>query len=131
MDLGAAALIAAGVVGSEVATGFVSAQPFVPEGLKTGPARIGLKAAVGIGTPMLLRRFIGPRVANLLMLGAGVGLIVDVYRTFVVPNVPGLSDYDELSAYTPAGAFPLGATDEFEQGYLGAAAEDRASFDED
>jgi hypothetical protein len=131
IDLGAAALIAAGAIGSELATGVVASQAFIPEQVKTGVGRMALKAGVGIGAGMLARRFVGPRVGNLLMLGVGAGLVIDVYRTYVAPNVPGLSDYDQFSGYAPAGSFPLGGAEDFEAGELGGVVEDRASFDED
>jgi hypothetical protein len=128
LDVGAAALIAAGTIGSELATGFVSQQGFIPEQLKSGPGRMALKAGVALGLPMALRPMLGSRVSNLLLIGGGVGLIIDAARTWVLPNVPGLSDYDELSSYSQGGGdIPLGQIVEDGDTSLGWG--DDANFD--
>jgi hypothetical protein len=62
--------------------------------------RIGCKAAVGIGAPLLLKRFLPRGIGAALAVGGGVAVLVDVFNTFIKPNIPGL---------------PLG---EYDQGYI-------------
>jgi hypothetical protein len=102
VDIGSAALIGAGVVGSEFAAGAVS--NFLPAGWRAGAGapfvKMGVKAAVGIGVPWALRGMIGRRTANLLMTGTVVGLVLDAYQTWVAPAM-GLTGYEQgyLGAY--------------------------------
>jgi hypothetical protein len=92
--------IAGGFVGTEILAGYLSGM--LPAAWKTNPAmvRIGCKAAVGIGAPLLLKRFLPRGIGAALAVGGGVAVLVDVFNTFIKPNIPGL---------------PLG---EYDQGYI-------------
>jgi len=95
IDVGAAALTAGGFVGSTIAANFISRS--LPAEWSAGPnaplVRIGLKAAVGVGLPLIARRFIGARVSNLLAAGAAVSVLVDLWATYAAPAL-GMSDYE-------------------------------------
>ena len=67
---------------------------------------MGVKAAIGIGVPFMLRGMIGRRIANLMITGTAVGLVLDAYQTWVAPAL-GLKGYEE------------GALGDYEQGQLG------------
>lgn len=99
IDFGAAAMTAGGFIGADIGAGFIA--KMLPANWQTGAPRLALKAAVGIGVPLVARRFIGARVSNLLAAGAAVSVLVDVYKLWIAPNIPGLSDY-ELTGYEPA-----------------------------
>jgi len=95
--------IAGGFVGTEILAGYLSGM--LPAAWKTNPAmvRIGCKAAVGIGAPLLLKRFLPRGIGAALAVGGGVAVLVDVFNTFIKPNIPGL---------------PLGEMGEYNQGYI-------------
>jgi len=88
--------IAGGFVGTEILAGYLSGM--LPAAWKTDPnlVRIGCKAAVGVGAPLLLKRFLPRGVGNALAVGGGVAVLVDIFNTFVKPNIPGLplGEYD-------------------------------------
>jgi hypothetical protein len=92
--------LAGGFVGTEILAGYLAGM--LPAAWKTDAnlVRIGCKAAVGVGAPLLLKRFLPRGVGNALAVGGGVAVLVDVFNTYVKPNIPGL---------------PLG---EYEQGYI-------------
>ncbi len=91
---------AAGFVVTNWGAGQLSRMLPAAWGLDANIARIGSKAAVGIGLPMLLRGFLPRGVGNAMAIGGGIAVAVDLFTTFVGPAI-GLSAYDtgELSAY--------------------------------
>jgi hypothetical protein len=95
--------IAGGFVCTEILAGYLSGM--LPAAWKTDAniVRIGCKAAVGVGAPLLLKRFLPRGVGEALALGGGVAVLVDVFNTYVRPNIPGLplADYEpgEISSY--------------------------------
>ena len=91
VDFGAAAITAGGIVGADIAAGYLS--KMLPAGFQSPVARIGVKAAIGIGAPLLLKRFIGGRTANLLAAGAAISVLLDAYHAWIAPAI-GLSDYE-------------------------------------
>lgn len=102
IDFGSAAITAGGFIGADLGAGFIA--KMLPPNWQTGAPRLALKAAVGIGVPLVARKFIGARLSNLLAAGAAVSVLVDAYHLWIAPNVPGLSDYS-LTGYesSPAG----------------------------
>lgn len=111
VDLGGAAVIAAGAVGSRLGAGLVSA--WIPKEWRTGPQAplvgLGVQAAVGFGAPLLLRGVIGRKVSNQLMMGAAVGLMLTAYDIWLAPQIAsagaaaGVEGFEEgfLSDYEP------------------------------
>jgi hypothetical protein len=103
--------IAGGFVGTEILAGYLSGM--LPAAWKTDAnlVRIGCKAAVGVGAPLLLKRFLPRGVANALAIGGGVAVLVDVFTTYIKPNIPGLpigdyeqgyiSDYEQSAQLAP------------------------------
>jgi len=100
--------IAGGFVGTEILAGYLSGM--LPAAWKTDAnmVRIGCKAAVGVGAPLLLKRFLPHGIGNALAIGGGVAVLVDVFNTYVKPNIPGLP----LADYEP------GYIADYEPGYL-------------
>jgi len=72
----------------------------LPANLQSNPdvARIGTKAALGIGLPILLRkvRLVPPGIANALAVGGAIAFGLDVVKTYIAPKVPFLSDYEQV-----------------------------------
>lgn len=91
IDVGAAAMTAGGIVGVNIASGYVA--KMLPASWQTPIGRIGVKVALGVGAPLLLKRFIGSRTANLIAAGAAISVLLDAYGMWVAPAL-GLSDYD-------------------------------------
>jgi hypothetical protein len=97
--------IAGGFVGTEILAGYLSGM--LPAAWKTDAnmVRIGCKAAVGVGAPLLLKRFLPRGIGEALAVGGGVAVLVDVFNTYVKPNIPGLplADYEpgQISSYEP------------------------------
>jgi len=95
--------IAGGFVGTEILAGYLSGM--LPAAWKTDAniVRIGCKAAVGVGAPLLLKRFLPRGVGSALAVGGGVAVLVDVFNTFIKPNIPGLPvgnyEQDFISGY--------------------------------
>jgi len=106
--------IAAGGVAVEVLANKLAAM--IPAGWKldANVARIGTKAALTIVVPLIARNVkVLPRgVVNAIAIGGAVVTVVDIIRTYVVPNVPFLQGYEPgvLSAYEP------GMLSEYDQG---------------
>jgi hypothetical protein len=86
--------IGAGAVATNVATGFIS--KYLPATLTAGPVLLAVKAGVGlIALPMLLKVLPGGRkFASSVAIGAGVAIAIDILNTYVLPNIPGISDYE-------------------------------------
>lgn len=57
---------------------------------KADMIRIGTKAAVGIGVPLLARRFLPRGWGNAIAIGGGIVTLFDIVKTYVAPHVPGL-----------------------------------------
>jgi hypothetical protein len=97
--------IAGGYVGTEILAGYLAGM--LPASWKTDPAmvRIGCKAAVGVGAPLLLKRFLPRGVGSALAIGGGVAVLVDLFNTYVKPRIPGLplGEYEHgmISGYEP------------------------------
>jgi hypothetical protein len=110
------AWVAAGVVGSRLASGWLA--KMIPASLSAGPqadlVRIGTKAAVGMALPMVLKslKVIPANAATFIAVGGFAAVALDVFETYIAPNVPGLSDY-ELSGYESSGS-PAGLGDDDE-----------------
>jgi hypothetical protein len=99
VDFGSAAITAGGVVGSDIAAGYIA--KMLPSAWQTPITRLGVKAVIGIGAPLALKKFIGSRVANLLAAGAAIGVLLDAYHLWVAPAI-GLSDYEiGMTGYEP------------------------------
>ena len=64
--------------------------------MTAGPMSIALKAGVGlIGLPMLLKIVPGGRkFASSVAIGAGVAVALDILTAYVLPHIPGISDYE-------------------------------------
>lgn len=113
IDIGSAVFVGAGLVGSDIAAGYVL--KMLPGNWQSAPARLAVKAAIGIGTPLLLRRFIGTKNSNLLALGAFAGVVVDAYHLWVAPMI-GLSGYETgMTGYEPG----IGAGEGGDAGFAG------------
>jgi hypothetical protein len=100
--------IAGGFVGTEILAGYLAKmlpEKWTADATKLNIIRIGTKAAVGIGAPMLLKRFLPRGVANALMVGGGVAVLVDAFNTYLKPSL-GLADYEQ------------GMIANYEQGFL-------------
>lgn len=116
VDVGAAAMVAAGAVGTGVLSNVISG--LVPvEQLKSGPGRLVLKAGtvalIGFGVGNVLKQ---RRMGELLALGGAVSVLLDVYKMAqsALPMLPAVGEYSEvLEDYIPevqgigdAGAIP-------------------------
>jgi len=81
----------AGAVGVEV--GGAAATKLLPPDMQgSTPVRLGLKVALVIAGSMLAKRFVGSAAAKAMALGGGISIGLEAVRTYVLPNVPGLSD---------------------------------------
>lgn len=114
-------MIGVGAVAADTLGGFV--QKWIPAAwnLDANVARIGTKAVVGIGAPMLLRkmRALPPNLTNAWMLGGVVVTVLDVFETYVKPNIPGLGEYEygTVQGYEePAGLVGEGSADVYGDG---------------
>lgn len=99
MNVGQMGLGAVGFIGAELGGGYLS--NMLPKEWVANPlAKTGVKAAVGLGVPYLLKRFrIGSSALwNPIMLGAGIGIAVDLYHQYLAPALH-LSDYSYVSDY--------------------------------
>lgn len=103
--------IGAGAVATNVATNFIA--KYLPPEWQSGPAKLGIKAGVGLIVLPTLLKFIpgGRKFAGPVMIGAGVVIALDIWTAYIAPNVPFLSDYEMtgMGEYTDASAgFQLG-----------------------
>lgn len=109
--------IAGGAIVTEVLANKLAAM--LPASLQANAnvARIGTKAAIAIGVPMLLKRtkIVPSGIANAIAMGAAVATALDVLKTYVTPNIPGLSDYEQG---TLMGAGDADQLEGYEQGTL-------------
>lgn len=90
------ASIAAGAIAVEALANALASK--LPDAWKSNAdvTRIGTKAAITIGAPLLLKkiRILPPSVANAIAIGGAVATALDVLRTYVVPHVPFLHGYE-------------------------------------
>ncbi len=107
----------AGFAGGIIATEFIADKlaGALPEAWKTNAdlVRIGTKAAVGIGVPMLLGRMLPRNVRNAIAIGGAAAVVLDLFKTYVGPKL-GLSGYEygALSEYEPGQLTGFGMSDE-------------------
>lgn len=75
--------------------------------------RIGTKAAVGIGVPLLARKFLPRGWGNAIAIGGGVVTLLDIIKTYVAPMIPGLtlSSYEVGPAGSPIAPLALSGDD--------------------
>jgi len=95
VNVGQVAMIAAGGIVTEVLADKLAG--FLPASWKADAniVRIGTKAAVGIGLPLVARRFLPRGWGNAIAIGGGVVTLLDIIKTYVAPMIPGLT----LSGY--------------------------------
>lgn len=80
---------------------------------KANMVRIGTKGAIAVVVPML--KFVPANIRNAIALGAAVATALDVLKTYVTPNIPGLSDYEQGTLMGPD---DQGEIQGYEQGTL-------------
>lgn len=105
------------IAGGAIVTSIIASQiaKRLPESWKANAdmVRIGTKAAVGIGLPMVLRqtKVLPGNLANAIALGGAVATVLDVFDTYVKPNLPMLADYEQgaLTGMDDEGAEELSA----------------------
>lgn len=96
-----------GYVGTRYATGW--ALSMLPPEWSKDPntanlVRIGVKAGIGVGLPILLRRWIGRGTSNWLAIGGGIAVLTDIFQTYLAGAIPiPLADYEPgmLTDYEP------------------------------
>ena len=96
IDFEGATAVAGGAVATNMAGDWLL--NMLPADWKAGQAadltRVGSKLAVGVVLPGVLSRFIGAKWSKNLALGGIAAVMIDVFQTWVAPNIPGLSDYE-------------------------------------
>jgi hypothetical protein len=111
VNLGQVAMIAGGGIAVEILADKLAAM--LPASWKADAnlVRIGTKAAVGIGAPMLLRRFLPRGWGSAIALGGGIVTVLDIFKTYIAPKIgvtlssyeigpyPGMSGYEQLSGF--------------------------------
>jgi hypothetical protein len=105
--------VAVGIIGANLATAAVLNNiPGIPANLKTGPAKILAKAAIGIGVGLLVKKVLKQgSLGNGIMAGGVIAALLDAFATYVAPSLPAqLQDY-ELAG---TGVYELGDGDEFQ-----------------
>jgi hypothetical protein len=95
VDLKQITMIAAGGIVTEVLADKLAKMLPAAWATNADIVRIGTKAAVGIGLPMVARKFLPRGWGNAIAIGGGVVTLLDIIKTYVAPHVPGLS----LSGY--------------------------------
>jgi hypothetical protein len=92
-----------GAVVTKIGGGLVGKWIPAAWGLDANMARIGAEVAAGIVAPMLVKkfRFLPGNLTNAWLAGGIVVAVLDVFDTFVKPNLPMLNDYEygQVSAY--------------------------------
>lgn len=96
-----------GAIATKVVGGIVGKWIPAAWNLDANTARIGTEALVGIGAPILARkmRLLPSNLTNAWLVGGVVVTVLDIFDTFVKPNLPMLGDYEygQVSGYeTPA-----------------------------
>lgn len=99
------ATLGLGAIAANAAT--AAANHFAFNGTMAGPAKLGLKAGVGIAGYFGLKALKQGSLANAFLVGAGIAVALEAYDQFVKPtvaaSVPWLADYDygSLSGWAP------------------------------
>lgn len=109
----------ASFAGGIIATEFIADKlaGALPEAWKANADifRIGTKAAVGIGVPMLLGRMLPRNVRNAIAIGGAAAVVLDVFKTYVAPKI-GLTmsgyEYGTLTDYEQGAISGFGMSDE-------------------
>lgn len=88
-------------VGVKVTDGIATKlSSMLPASMQSNPdlARIGTKAALAFGLPIVLRkvRVLPPAIASAVTVGATIALGLDLVKTYIAPRVPFLSDYEQV-----------------------------------
>lgn len=85
-----------GAIASKIGGGLVAKWIPAEWKLDINTARIGTEALVGIGAPLLAKkmRLLPGNLANAWLMGGIVVTVLDVFDTFIKPNIPGLADYE-------------------------------------
>lgn len=121
VDLGAVGLATSGYFVTRYATGGLLGM--LPAEWRADPntaplVRIGMKAAVGVGLPMMLRPMIGRSVSNWLAVGGGIAVLADLFETYVAQMIPlPLADYEQ------------GMLTDYEQGQLTGLGQEESAGD--
>lgn len=95
VNVGQVAMLATGGIVTEVLADKLA--KMIPAGwnLDANMARIGAKAAIGVGVPLLGRKFLPRGWGNAIAIGGGIVTLLDFFKTYVAPKIPGLT----LSSY--------------------------------
>jgi len=109
----------ASFAGGIIATEFIADKiaGALPEAWKTNAdlVRIGTKAAVGIGVPMLLGKMLPRNIRNAIAIGGAAAVVLDVFKTYVAPKI-GLTmagyEYGTLTDYEQGQLTGFGMSDE-------------------
>jgi len=111
--------VSAGLIGTELAGGWL-ANMLPAEWKKDANAvnmvRIGSKAVVGVGLPLVLKGMLPRGLGAAIAIGGGVAVVFDLFTTFVGPAV-GLTGYE----YGQLGAFETESIGELTAGDSGEA----------
>jgi hypothetical protein len=96
------AMFAGGAVVTEVLADKLAGM--LPAAWKTDAnvVRIGTKAAVGVGLPMVLKmtKLVPANLCNAIAVGGGVVTLLDIFKTYIGPKIGlNLSAYEQLSEY--------------------------------
>lgn len=109
----------ASFAGGIIATEFIADKlaGALPEAWKANADlfRIGTKAAVGIGVPMLLGRMLPRNIRHAIAIGGAAAVVLDVFKTYVAPKI-GLTmsgyEYGTLTDYEQGQISGFGMSDE-------------------
>jgi hypothetical protein len=88
-------LAAGGVITEVLADKLASVLPADWKTSNADMVRIGSKAAIGVGLPLIARKFLPRGWGNAIAIGGGVVTLLDIIKTYVAPHIPGLT----LSGY--------------------------------
>ena len=108
IDFGQVAMVAGGGIVTEVLADKLAA--VLPATWKTNAdvVRIGTKAVVGVGLPMLAGKFLPRGWGAAIALGGGIVTVLDIFKTYVAPKLgitlssyeigpwSGMADYEVL-----------------------------------
>jgi hypothetical protein len=99
---------AGGAIVTEILASYLAKMIPAEWKLDANTSRIGTKAVVGVGLPMVLKmtKLVPSGIANALAVGGGIVVLIDVFATYVAPKMGlTLGAYEQLSEYRmlPAG----------------------------
>jgi len=91
IGFGTAGLIGTHVLGKQLAAAMGGKAGTLDQNI----VRIGSKAVVGVGLPLLAKRFIGSKTAHALAIGGGIAVLADILSTYAPKEwgLPSLADY--------------------------------------